>query len=186
MKNYIFLRTFCLYKLGGNIPSRFLRVFVANDSRFLERRVFVEDARQSVVSDFVAEVAAKDPETKAVCFGFCFFQVHVSRAANARVVLAWDSCCRSRSVSLGSHARFTTNGKCAKNSADMYAAGTSSNRIISAVACCHSVKFCALAASRSKYSVIYLWLTRISLQTRRMHKFWPVSAVTSTSGSDCE
>ena len=57
-------------------------------------------------------------------------------------------CCCNLSVGVTLNVRFTTNGMCAKNNTHIYVARTSNNRVImiSTVACCHSVKLCALAA----------------------------------------
>jgi len=60
-----------------------------------------------------------------------------------------EYCCKL-SVSVALNVRFTTNGMCAKNYTHIYVARTSKLewlwRMIYIVACCHSVKLCALAA----------------------------------------
>ena len=50
------------------------------------------------------------------------------------------------SVCVALNVRFTTNGMCSKNNTHIYVARTSNNRVISIVACCHSVKPCAHVA----------------------------------------
>jgi len=54
--------------------------------------------------------------------------------------------CSNLLIGVELNVQFTMNGMCTKNSILIYVARTSNNRVISVVACCHSVKLCAFAA----------------------------------------
>ena len=73
----------------------------------------------------------------------------------------WDCC--NLSVGVALNARLTTNGMCAKNNTNIFVARPSNKewarRVISIVACCHSVKLCALTARAfrsQQYLIIFV------------------------------